>query len=230
MGKKYCVYVHTNKTDGMRYVGITCKTTKERWRKGSSYRHNPHFYRAIQKYGWDGFMHDVLVDGLDKEDAAEWERFLIREWRCTDRAYGYNIALGGEGNEMYSPQMKKKMSESAIRRNQDPVKFAHICDGNRRRWEDPSEHEKSSKSLLLYYQNNPERREEISKERKAYFACHPEKKKTRRVAQLSDDGETIKVWNCMTDAAKQFGTNPQNISSVCNGKRKRAGGYSWKYV
>ena len=48
----YCVYIHTNKINEKRYVGITCQSTSRRWRNGDGYIQNEHFYRAIQKYGW----------------------------------------------------------------------------------------------------------------------------------------------------------------------------------
>ena len=229
MGKKYCVYVHTNKVNGKRYVGITCQRPEDRWKNGSPYRRCPYFYKAIRKYGWNGFMHDVLFNGLTRDDAVEWERLLIKEWKCAEHDYGYNIALGGEGQEMYSLSMRKKMSESALKRNQDPTKFANICEGNRKRWADAAEHDKISKGLKSYYAKNPDRHERISEERKHYFAEHPEKKKTRAVVQLSKAGEVIKVWSNMTEAAQQFGTNSQNISAVCNGRRRTAGGYIWRY-
>ena len=229
MKKEYCVYVHTNKANGKRYVGITCQNPEDRWKAGSPYKRCPYFYKAIQKYGWDGFTHDVLWDGLTRDDAVEWERLLIREWKCADNRYGYNIALGGEGNEMYSPQMKKKMSESAIQRNQDPQKFKNICEGNRRRWKNAAEHEKASKGLRNYYTNNPSRREEISEERKRYFAKHPEKKKTRAVEQFTIDGTFLRSWTSMTEVERALGISSHNISAVCRGRRKVAGGYAWRY-
>ena len=55
--KKYCVYVHTNKANGKKYIGITCRNPEVRWRNGAGYKRHPKFYAAIQKYGWDGFTH-----------------------------------------------------------------------------------------------------------------------------------------------------------------------------
>lgn len=47
------------------------------------------------------------------------------------------------------------------------------------------------------------------------------------VLQYSKDGILLKEWICMREA--QRGTGIQSIDSVCNGKRKTAGGYIWKY-
>lgn len=42
--RNFCLYCHTNKSNGKRYVGITCRTPEERWRNGTQYYHNEHFY------------------------------------------------------------------------------------------------------------------------------------------------------------------------------------------
>ena len=229
MDKKYCVYVHTNKANGKKYVGITRRNVRERWRKGSAYKCNPHFYRSIQKYGWDGFEHEILMTGLTKQQADEAEKYYIELWNCADNNNGYNIALGGDGHESYSDVTKKKMSESAKRRNADSEKFNRICEGNRRRWLDKSEHEKASNSLKKYYERNPSRRSEIGAERKRYFLEHPEKKKTRRVNQYSLDGVFVQTWNSIAEAGSKLGVSTQNICTVCAGRRKNAGGYVWRY-
>ena len=65
-----------------RYIGITKRTTVERWgSNGQRYkRSNPYFYNAIEKYGWDGFSHEVVESGLDYETAASLEVDLILEY------------------------------------------------------------------------------------------------------------------------------------------------------
>ena len=50
----YTVYQHKNKINGKRYFGITSRKPEERWGyNGRNYKSSPHFYSAIQKYGWD---------------------------------------------------------------------------------------------------------------------------------------------------------------------------------
>ena len=104
----YIVYRHTNKTNGKVYIGITSQRIQERWKGGSGYR-SQYFSRAIKKYGWDGFAHEVIAENLSKEDACELERILIKAYKATEPNHGYNQALGGEGGGMYN----KHHSESA---------------------------------------------------------------------------------------------------------------------
>lgn len=52
-------------------------------------------------------------------------------------------------------------------------------------------------------------------------------KLSKEVLQYDLQGNFIKVWDCVEEARKTL--HISNISSVCNGKRKKAGGYIWKY-
>ena len=49
-----------------------------------------------------------------------------------------------------------------------------------------------------------------------------------KVLMFKDD-KIIGVFKGSNEAGKQTGIQPRNIRSVCNGKRKTAGGYVWKY-
>jgi GntP family gluconate:H+ symporter len=80
MEKDYCVYCHTNNINGKRYIGITCQKPEHRWRNGKGYINNSYFYRAIQKYGWHNFSHNILYMNLSKEDAEKIEVELIAEY------------------------------------------------------------------------------------------------------------------------------------------------------
>ena len=58
----------------------------------------------------------------------------------------------------------------------------------------------------------------------------PPKKTTRRVAQMNDDGDTINVFESLTEAIKATGINSKSIRDCCNGVQKHAGGFVWKYL
>ena len=48
----WCVYIHTNRINGKKYIGQTTKTLRERAGKnGYGYRHQFKFSKAIKKYG-----------------------------------------------------------------------------------------------------------------------------------------------------------------------------------
>lgn len=93
--RKYSVYIHTNKVNGKRYIGVTTRKPEERWANGKGYKDHPHFYAAIQKYGWDNFDHFILEVG-SRELMFQLEQQYIAYYKTTDERYGYNKSLGGE--------------------------------------------------------------------------------------------------------------------------------------
>ena len=106
----YCVYCHTNKVNGKKYIGITKQNPDGRWKNGKGYSAQ-HFSRAIQKYGWDNFEHTILKNGLTKNQACYYERFYIQKYGTTLVENGYNETLGGDGGGMYKKHHTKEAKE-----------------------------------------------------------------------------------------------------------------------
>ena len=92
MNKNYCVYEHIF-PNGKKYIGISCDPEK-RWRNGKGYETQPKIARAINKYGWENVTHNIIIDGISKEQAEMLERYLIAELKAIDR--GYNTSTGGD--------------------------------------------------------------------------------------------------------------------------------------
>ena len=89
--RKYSIYVHTNKANGKKYYGMTLQKPHRRWgRNGNNYRTNQAFRAAIDKYGWDGFTHEVLAHGLTFKAAFELEQAYIARDETTNPEKGYN--------------------------------------------------------------------------------------------------------------------------------------------
>ncbi len=108
--EEYCLYVHTNKINNKVYIGIT-NNIERRWRnKGIEYKPKKEntrpFWNAICKYGWDNFEHEVIQDNLMFEEACELEKYYIKLSQSTNRIYGYNIAIGGNGGRIYENHPK----------------------------------------------------------------------------------------------------------------------------
>ena len=107
----YCVYMHTLKTDGRKYIGITCKKNPNyRWANGKGYHNNEYFTNVINKYGWDAFKHEVLFNDLTKEQACVKEQALIKLFHTTEHDFGFNLTTGGEHYEC-TEEIKQKISE-----------------------------------------------------------------------------------------------------------------------
>lgn len=100
------------------YVGQTyVETPEQRWGKdGKGYYNQTKFGRAIKKYGWNNFQHEVLLafECETKEELVfwlnQWEAYYIEKF---DSFYnGYNSTTGGDNYEVCE-ETKQKMSESA---------------------------------------------------------------------------------------------------------------------
>ena len=91
----YVVYIHKNKINGKVYIGQT-NNIKRRWKgNGSQYKTSPHFWNAIEKYGWNNFEHIVIKNNLNADQADLWEKYYIKQYNATDSQCGYNILSGG---------------------------------------------------------------------------------------------------------------------------------------
>lgn len=119
----YTVYAHIRKepsNNGIykRYIGITGRKVDTRWRKGKGYSNknkngdHSYFYNAIQKYGWDGFTHIILLKNLTYKEALEWEKKLIKIYNSNNREHGYNGDSGGTSGSIPNKNVRKKMSQN----------------------------------------------------------------------------------------------------------------------
>ncbi len=106
----YTVYKHTC-PNGKVYIGITCCEVHERWKNGAGYKKNEHFYRAIEKYGWENIKHEILFNGLTREEAENKEKELIAQHNSNDKMYGYNCTNGGECAGKHTPETIEKIKE-----------------------------------------------------------------------------------------------------------------------
>ena len=94
--KKWCVYVHISPSNKY-YVGITSQRVQDRWKNGNGYDYNSYFTRAIKKYGWNNFQHEVIASNLTENEAKNFEKLLIKKLKSNNREFGYNLTEGGDG-------------------------------------------------------------------------------------------------------------------------------------
>lgn len=97
----YCVYIHTNKINGKKYVGQTKhgdNPERKRWKYGDGYKCCKYFYHAIKKYGWNLFDHEIIASNLTLDEANHFEELLISKLDTINPDNGYNIKSGGDNN------------------------------------------------------------------------------------------------------------------------------------
>ena len=115
----FYVYVITG-PGGKQYVGVS-KNIKERWRshvrRAFGERRKHPLYDAIRKHGADSFTVAEIGAFETQEAVLLCEVFEIAVRRATDRAYGYNVSMGGEYDCVDGPRIFWE------RMRADPVAF-----------------------------------------------------------------------------------------------------------
>lgn len=193
----FVVYMHTNKINGKKYIGITCQDSERRWRPdGDGYKNNCYFYNAIKKHGWDNFESAVLMSGLSKEQAEAEEVRLIALYDTTNRIKGYNNAHGGGANGFHTEETKKKMSEVTRQRpvNWDKIrKMQELNTGKKA----GRETRKKISDALTGKKLSPEHCKNISESHKGYVMPEAQKKKIREscIAALSSPEARKRISN-----------------------------------
>jgi len=216
----YSVYKHTNKENGKVYIGITERSVNERWRSGSGYSRQTYFYNAIQKYGWDGFSHEVLFNGLSKEEAMAKEIELIAYYQSNDRKYGYNIANGGQCVGTVSEETKRKISVANTGKRRTAEQKQRMCEVQAEIHSRPEVIEKMRQAKIGHTPWN-----------KGMTYSEPQNdkynsSKYRPIYCITNDT----AYKSISSAARELGLDFRLIHKVLKGERNQTGGYAFRYA
>ena len=252
--KTWKIYKHTNVINGKSYIGQTsAKDPKTRWANGKGYsRRNPVFYKAIQKYGWENFKHEILVDNiLTLEEANKLEIKFIAQYHTYIKdpdCWGYNTTPGGSGRpHSQSEEVKQKISKSLKGRVFTAEHKAKISKTLNRKqvvcielntvYESISEASRQTgirreniKSAVNglrasaggYHWAEASSTEQINTLKQLAGKCKAAKRKIRCI-------ETDVVYESITEAAKATGCVGSAISAVLSGRLKTVKGFHWEY-
>lgn len=204
------IYCIKNKINGKCYVGKTLKSPKERFSEHlyDAYKpteENRPLYRAIKKYGKDNFSLRVLeecTDGL----ASEREIWYIKKLKTY--AHGYNATIGGDGKQLFDHNVIKAQLEAGL--SQKLITELSGC------------------SIDLVRQIRLENSIPLTKIRKQPSVVAYTEDETE-VGVFISAREAFRFLReiGITDARSDGGTH---INAVCNGRRKAAYGFKWKYI
>ena len=254
----YCVYIHINKINGKMYVGQTCVKPEKRWNNGNGYKQCSYFYRAIQKYGWDNFEHEIIASNLTKDEADNFERLLINKLDLLNINKGYNLQDGGSHGRpskiskvnIKNAAQKRNQNEEWHRKQSESHIGLQVGEKNGMYGKKHSEESKQKqREASLGKHHSEETRLKMSEshtgERNSmYGKSHSDKTKqkisdsnkgvnnakAKKVNQYSLDGVLIKTWDYIKQATKILGIPYQNISRCCRTGNGTAGGFKWSYV
>ena len=182
------------------YVGITSKSVEKRWVKGLGYQ-GQIFYDVIQKYGWDNIEHYIIAEHLTQNEAESLEIKLIDKLKTNvfKNKYGYNCTDGGGTTIGYKFSDERKKEMSLTRKGQ--------LNG-------------------FYGKKHTEETKLKMKQNHLNFkgGNHPQAKK---IYKFDKNGNYIKTYNCIREAAREINTNNGGYIAECAKKQKLGYGYLW---
>ena len=216
MNNCFTVYKHTSPSNKV-YIGITSQPVQRRWRNGNGYIKNQYFYRAIKKYGWDNFLHEILYENISQREAEEIEISLIKEYDSANSKYGYNIDLGGSYAGKMSEKTKQKISKAhkgKVHSDEAKRKMSIARKGENNSFFGRTHTEETKK--LIGYKNS-------QKSWKDKFGV--DHNKSIGVFCI----ETNTFYGSSREAEHHTGIDHSSISRCCRQLQNTAGGYHWMY-
>lgn len=211
------IYKITNDINDKVYIGKTNKTIKERWKEHcSDYLKRDEekrpLYSAMKKYGIQHFYIEE-IEKCNDEFSNERETYWIGFFHSYTN--GYNATLGGDGKNFYNHNEILQLLQQGKNTN-EIIESIGCC-------KDIVYQVAKNNGIDLLNKAQEKSKELLSKE----------------VEQYTKDMIFIQKFSSAADAARWLYENKMiptlssgvrgHIAEVCNGKRKTAYKYIWKY-
>ena len=202
------IYKIENQVNGKVYIGKTLDIPERRWKEHlhdcqyEGYKNKP-LYRAFAKYGVENFEFSVIEQCSDV-DVNEREIYWIEKYGSFKN--GYNATLGGDGHHYCDYDLV----------------FALYQEGkNIREIADITKYDVSTCRIALDNRGITHQ-DRVSRGREKIIKV---------VLQIDvKTNEVICAYPSIKKAYEALGKQHSgHIAAVCNGKRKTAYGYKWKY-
>lgn len=217
-GQTYIYVLIDPLTHEIRYVGKTNRPVirlQEHIKKAKYDKtHKNHWILSLKKLGVKPVLE--IIDVVSDNECGFWEQY----WMDLIKSWGFkltNIASGGVGGDLgvevrklISTKLKgRKFTNETIEKMREGAKKRKLSDAGRK----SLSINRSGKKNPMYGRKQPE-----------------SSKKYREIIQLDVNLNEIKIWKGIIVASKELNINRCTISDVCNGRKKTAGGYVWRYT
>ena len=209
------IYQITNDVNGKIYIGKTEGSIEQRFKehcqdsKRPEIQHRP-LYAAMQKYGTEHF-HIELIEETDNPN--ECEQYWIEQKGSFKN--GYNATLGGDGQRLIDYDLVVRTYKEVQNCNK-VAELLHI--------------HKDSVQKILHIRNIDITRGPIVsaiQSSKPVLMIDKTTKEVLNAFSSTADAARYLIDNRLTNC--KLKTIRYHISEVCNGKRKTAAGFIWKY-
>lgn len=248
------IYCIENLIDHKKYIGqsvnLKKRISKHLYELKNGVHFNDHLQQAWYKYGENNFNISIICY-CKKDELDEKEIYYIDLYKTTDKKYGYNKDSGGNKNKTRTEESCNKMREywkqhggindgllQATKRAKKPViqfnkkgeiiaeydsiieaseatgiafgNISAVCLGDN----------KTSFGYVWRFKGD-----DFNK-----FKIENNIKTKKKVVQYTMDRKYVNEYPSISDAWRETGIDYRNISAVCNGNRKSANGYIWKFA
>lgn len=224
--KRYICYLITNKSNGMKYVGITSKTLKQRMKahKHDAVHNNKtkkfKLHNALNKYGVENFSIKILKRAASWEEICQIEQEYIKKLKTNKRKNGYNLTLGGEGvlGLKCSDTTRKKLSEIRKESWKDPNYRNKVMNGNKKRWGKRKEREKAKRRSTQLWEQKPYRQKTSKAIKEAWKSEETKRKQKEGLKRACTNNNE---WRKKTkEKNKKLAQDPNWRAKVSEGLKK----------
>lgn len=219
----WCIYKHTS-PNGKIYIGTTKhqNNPNRRWSNGNGYKKNEYFWRAIQKYGWDNFTHEILEKDLSYENSGEREKYYINFFNSINKNFGYNIESGGNNLKIIPKETIDKSNKKKKETNSEKW-----TEERKREWSKriSGKNNPNYGNHKLAGKNHPNYGKTMSKESKIKMSKSSIK---HSVKQYDLNGKLIREYDNPKDVEK-YGFKYDSVWHCCNGCSKTYKNFIWKF-
>lgn len=187
------IYCHTNTENGKKYIGQTKRTIEKRWKDHLYSSKNPKypFHFAIQKYGPESFIGEILRECEDQKEANIMEEYYKDVLWASIDDWGYTC-ITGNGKCTVSEETKQKISAS----------------------------KKGEKNSFYGKQHSRETREVMSLVRTGKIQTQETKDKRAKARTGKKCSEETKIKIGLSSAKTYFLISPDNIKREIRNLRK----------
>lgn len=224
------VYKITNLITNKTYIGVSIHI-EQRWKEHKNGHGSQSLYKDFWEYGIKNFSFEIL------EECPEEELYKKEpEWIKYYNSYkdGYNENPGGIDSNLQAIKKTRKEIYCYDLNGNFIKKYNSISEAERETGIPNSNISKAAKGIERAVAGSYQWRYTKEDYINPYIrTCHFKEKPVhckKPVAQYDLNGKLINKFESIKEASEQTKVNKNSIGMVCNGQRKTAGKYIWKFI
>ena len=219
--KDYKIYKLTS-PEGKVYIGASMNP-KKRWKSGKGYVNCRRMGAAIERFGWENFEKEIVLDGLTKEESELKEVEYIKLYKSNDPEYGYNIDGGAHGLGGISDETRALISKANAGENN------HFY-GKPQPLEQRQAHSEFMKGNDYFKgKHHSEEFKKMKSEQMKQKYANGGNPKCKSVICESLDGNIVKEFFSLREAARYLNVSTATMFKYIHRNEER-NGMKWRYA